>query len=94
MQPKMLIAFPNAMSVTVSTGGFSGLSSLAGTPSRNDLMAIFTLYTGTQLISTKLSAKLCKQYVCPAHDFSTAATAPNHTSQTQQRLKPGAPRRT
>ena len=32
-----LMALPSAVNVTVSTGGLAGLSSLAGTPSKNDL---------------------------------------------------------
>lgn len=37
MKHATLIAFPSAVKVTVSTGGLAGLSSFAGTPSKNDL---------------------------------------------------------
>ena len=39
MKHATLMAFPSAVSVTVSTGGLAALSSLAGTPSKNDLRA-------------------------------------------------------
>ena len=37
MKHATLMALPRAVRVTVSKGGFAGLSSLAGTPSKKDL---------------------------------------------------------
>ena len=65
MKHATLMAFPSAVSVTVSTGGLAALSSLAGTPSKNDLREMAFLgsnYPSAGSIN-KLSGRLHNKHV-------------------------------